>query len=514
MRLIYAQFSNVQQQSVTPQGAAAELLQRRVEQRELGAFVRQAWPILEPASPFLSNWHIDAIVDYLEAVTRGEVLRLLINAPPRHGKSNLISVLWPVWEWISFPGTRWLFGSYSASLAVKHSIDRRTLIQSGWFQTRWGNIIQLRDDQNQKAEFGNEARGVMVATGTGGTAIGKGGNRVIIDDPHDPNEVESDKVRESVKLAVRRKFFTRLDDPKRGAIIVTAQRLHQDDVSALCLDLGFTHLNFPAEAPHAMRLQLPSGRVFERAEGELLWPAREGPLQIAQRKRELGAYAFAGQYNQQPAPMGGGLLPRHWWRFWVPPGQVRLPPVRVRLANGAFTECVQIELPATFDHVLQSWDMAFKDKATNDRVAGQVWGRIGADKFLLEAILEHLSFTESLRAVRRFSRDWPATSEVLIEDRANGPAVIDALRHEIEGLIAVEPEGGKFARIVAVSPQIESGNVYLPHPALHSWVEDFLHRAALFPNVSIDDDLDALSQALRRLKDANGVSFSRRYDLR
>ena len=141
----------------------------------LPEFVRAAWPVLEPGTPYLSNWHIDAVSEYLEAVTAGQITRLLVNMPPRYGKSILITILWPVWEWIRRPETRWLFASYSGSLSVKHSVDRRTVIRSDWYQERWGDRYRLADDQNAKAEFSNDRRGVMVATSIGGTATGKGG---------------------------------------------------------------------------------------------------------------------------------------------------------------------------------------------------------------------------------------------------------------------------------------------------------------------------------------------------
>lgn len=289
----------------------------RVEARDcqssLSAFVRAAWPVLEPGTPYLHNWHIDLISEHLEAVTRGEITRLLINMPPRYGKSNLVSVLWPVWEWIDHPETRWMFASYSGSLSSKHSLDRRAVIQSDWYQERWGDRFHLAGDQNVKMEFMNDRRGVMVATSVNGPATGKGGNRLILDDPHDPRRAESDVQRQAAVTFFDRTLGNRLNDKKKGAIVVVMQRLHQEDISARCLELGYTHVKIPAEALGRTVVYFPSGREIVREDGELLWPDREGPAEIAAAKTSMGSYAFAGQYEQEPVPAGGGLFKREWF---------------------------------------------------------------------------------------------------------------------------------------------------------------------------------------------------------
>ncbi len=172
-------------------GLQDETLTRRAAQ-SLRLYVEWAWPVLEPATPFLPNWHIDLLSEYLEAVTAGDIRRLVINIPPRHGKSLLVSVLWPCWEWIQHPSTRWLFVSYSDQLASRHSLDRRRLLRSDWYRTRWGHQIRLTQDQHAKREFHNTRRGMMVATSVGGSITGKGGNRLVMDDPHNPLQAESD----------------------------------------------------------------------------------------------------------------------------------------------------------------------------------------------------------------------------------------------------------------------------------------------------------------------------------
>ena len=142
--------------------------------------------------------------------------------------------------------------------------------------------------------------------------------------------------------------------------------------------------------------------------------------------------------------------------------------------------------------------MAFKDLDSSDFVVGQVWGRKGGDRFLLDQVKERFDFPQTLNAVRVCNRKWPRSYAKLVEDKANGTAVIATLRHEVQGLIPVQPEGGKEARASAVSPQVESGNVYLPHPAIVPWVDAFIHECASFPNAAHDDQVDAMSQALLR----------------
>src|SRR5206468_1779471 len=143
-------------------------IERELATRHLRDFVRQAWAVVEPSTPFVPGWHIDAIIEHLEAATRGNIRNLLINVPPRHMKSLLVSVLWPAWEWVSFPQRRWLFSSYAASLSIRDSVKCRTLIESPWYQSFWGDCFSLAIDQNTKTRFDNDKSGYRIATSVGG----------------------------------------------------------------------------------------------------------------------------------------------------------------------------------------------------------------------------------------------------------------------------------------------------------------------------------------------------------
>jgi predicted phage terminase large subunit-like protein len=455
------------------------LLTRRAEQ-SLRAYVEQAWPILEPETPFVPNWHIDLLCEYLEAVTAGDIRHLLINVPPRSMKSLLVSVLWPTWEWIQRPGGRWICASYAEALAIKHSVDRRTVLQSSWYQDRWGHQVTLASDQNVKGEFQNTRRGVMIATSVGGSITGKGGNRLIADDLHNPQQVESDAQREAAVNYFRQTLSTRLDNKKTDAIVVVMQRLHERDVSAVCGELGYTHVCLPAEAETLTRIVYPrSGREHVCEPGDLLWPDREGHAELEMQKRLLGSAAYAGQYQQRPAPAGGLVFKREWFRFYD-------------------------ELPRVTSW-LQSWDMTFKEGPSSDYVVGLQAARAGADIYLVDRVKGQWAFAESCRRIVDLYQRYPNSKPILVEDAANGPAIINVLSRQIPGIVAVKPEGGKHARAQAAQPIVEAGNVWLPDPRPHgrllperAWVEDFVYQLCAFPSAAHDDDVDAFSQLVAR----------------
>src|SRR5450432_4757514 len=197
-------------------------IDRELAGRKLSEFVKQAWPVVEPSTPFVPGWHIDAIVDHLEAVSRGLIRNLLINVPPRHMKM-LVSVLWPAWEWIQWPEGRFLYSSYGAQLSIHDSVKCRRLIESPWYQARWGNRFALTSDQNTKGRFDNDRSGYRLSTSVGGAATGEGGDRIVCDDPNNVNEVESDFVRKSTNDWWDVVMCTRVNDPKTTAKVVVMQ---------------------------------------------------------------------------------------------------------------------------------------------------------------------------------------------------------------------------------------------------------------------------------------------------
>jgi predicted phage terminase large subunit-like protein len=378
-------------------------------------------------------------------------------------KSLLVSVFWPAWEWIRWQERRWLYSSYGAQLSIRDSVNCRRLIESPWYQRLWRDHFALTSDQNTKGRFDNDRSGYRLSTSVGGAATGEGGDRIVVDDPHNVQEAESDSVRKGTIDWFDVVMSTRVNDPKTSAKVIVMQRCHQQDLSEHLIEQGgWEHLVLPAEYEGPTRTTSIGFADPRKEHGELLWPERFGPKEIEELKVSLGSYAAAGQLQQRPSPAGGGLLRRHWFRFWQLEG-ANLPPVLVRLPDGSHQSIAALEL-VRIDELIQSWDCAFKDLETSDFVVGQVWGRTGANFILLDQIRDRMDCPTTVRAVRQLSAKWPQCLAKLIEDKANGSAVIQMLAHEIPGILPVNPEGGKVARAAAVSPLIEAGNVYLPHP--------------------------------------------------
>jgi predicted phage terminase large subunit-like protein len=473
-------------------------VEREHATRSLHEFVRQAWHVIEPSTPFVPGWHIDAIIDHLEAVSYGHIRNLLINVPPRHMKSLLVSVLWPAWEWTRSPARRWLFSSYAATLSIRDSVKCRRLLESPWYKARWGHVFMLTGDQNAKMRFDNNRSGYRLSTSVGGAVTGEGGDRIVCDDPHNVADVTSDAIRKSALDGWDIAMSTRVNDPKTSAMVIVMQRCHQRDLSGHLLEKGnFEHLCLPAEYEGPGRVTSIGFSDPRTEQGELLWGERFGPQEIEDLKISLGSYGAAGQLQQRPSPAGGGIIKRHWFRYFQPRG-MNLPPVEVRLPDGTLMSIPALEAPHHVEEQIQSWDCAFKDLDTSDYVVGQMWARLGAHFLLGDQFRARTDCPGTVKAVREMTARWPGTMAVLIEDKANGSAVIQMLAYEIPGLLPINPQGGKVARAHAVSPLIEAGNVYLPHPDWQPWVHDFIEECVQFPNGAHDDQVDAMTQALLR----------------
>lgn len=470
--------------------------------RSLAFFTRMAWHIVEPGEPIIWNWHIDAICQALEAVTRGEVRHLLINIPPGMMKSLLVSVMWPAWEWTFKPGERSLFGSYSIELAMRDSVKCRRIIESDWYRNTFRPDWQLSGDQNVKSFFENTHQGVRMALSVGGPGTGFRGNKVVVDDPLNVKDAESDLKRAEAFRWWTKTMPNRVNNPKKGAFVIVMQRLHEDDLAGHMLRQKrpkYVHLSLPAE--YETKVACPCGlnpcssgvlgKLDPRTEqDELLFQGLLGPEQLGELKDLLGPSAYAGQYQQRPSPAGGQMFKDSWWKFW------RLPHQDCPLEYA--DRC--IVLPDKFDRMLQSWDMSFKDKKTSSFVVGQVWAKAKANCFLLDQDRRRRDMPSTIEAVKALTVKWPEATEKLVEAKANGPAVVSTLKGEISGFIEVETgSSDKIARAASVTPVVASGNVFLPLPNYYPWVRDYLHELSSFPNGSNDDQVDDTSQALSAL---------------
>lgn len=463
----------------------------------LRQFVTEAWHILEPATDLQWNWHLDVICEYLALIqalkfktTLGDHYEgIIFNVPPRTMKSLLISVFFPAWVWTIKPERRFMFVSYSEKLSTQHSIYRRAIMESDWYQKRWSTVFRFSKDQNLKHHYENSCRGAMFATGMQSTATGLGGDILIFDDPLNPEQALSDAEREAVNLRFDSTFRSRINDPKTGVKIIVMQRLHELDLTGHVLNkesARWKHVSLPAIAEDPEHVTYPlTNEPHDRTPGHLLWPERLPQSFLDSQKIGMGSWAFAGQYQQNPAPLDGGIIKRAWVHFYR-------------------------ELPASFDYLVQSWDCTFTGGDRSDYVAGQVWGRSGATYYMLPyRIYERLDFAPTRAAIKSCHTLFPKANAILIEDKANGPAVIDELRKEIAVIVPVSPSGGKLSRAQAMAPLWEAGSVQLPDPQVFNlpWMETYIHNICTFPRAAHDDDVDATSQALTYMRSrlADGI---------
>lgn len=492
-------------------GSAITILKKREEQKEMKAaaelhlrdFIQQAWHVVEPSTPFIGGWNLDAVCDHLEGVSAGHIRNLVINVPPRTAKSLIVSVFWPCWEWIHHPEVRWLFSAYTSKLSLRDSQKCRRVIDSPWYQANWADKYQLIGDQNTKENYENDKTGQRIATSVSGIGVGAGGDRIVCDDPNNTEEIESEVMRQNVLDWWDHTMSTRGNNPKTVARVIVQQRLHEQDLTGHVLEQGgYTHLMLPMRFEKDRRCVTTIGeRTWEdprEFEGEFLWPDRFSEKEIADLEKRLGSYMSAGQLQQRPSPAGGGMLKSHWWRYWQP-RNANMDPVPVKMPDGTVAQIHAIELPDRFDAHIQSWDMALKEEKTSDFVVGQVLSAKGANRFILDQVRDRMDLPRTLLAVRRLSAQHPNAHTKLVEDKANGPAVMQSLHAKIGGFLPVNPIGGKISRAAAASPMLESGNWYLPHPALADWVDGFIAECAGFPKASHDDQVDAWSQGAARL---------------
>jgi predicted phage terminase large subunit-like protein len=473
-------------------------LQTRAAAASLKEFTRQGWHVLEPTSAFVDGPHIDAICLHLEAVTRaitaGEfvattaaIFALIINMPPRHMKSLLVSVFWPAWVWIRFPHIRWLFASYALSLAIRDNVKMRRLIESPWYRTRWGASFELTTDQNVKAKYENNKTGYRMAVAVKSSTTGEGGDVLVTDDAHNVIDVESDAKRENTITWIDEAWSTRGNNPATVAKVYVGQRTHERDAYGhLLAKGGYDHLCLPArfevKHPHAPLGHATSigWRDWRTTDGELLWPARFAASDIVALETALGSHAAAGQLQQRPSPRGGTIIQRVWLQYYD-------------------------VLPHDVTDWMQSWDCSFKDERDSDYVCGGTWCRRGSQYFLVHRVKEHLDITATVAAVRSMSNAYQKAVLKLIEDKANGPAVIQTLKRELPGLVAVSPSVSKVERLNACAPTFEAGNVFLPRNA--PWLEDYIGELVGFPRAAHDDQVDMTSQAINRYLNPVKVSI-------
>ena len=439
----------------------------------LAAFTRKAFSTVDPGAEYKHNWHVDLIAEYLEACTRREIKRLIINIPPRYMKSIAVTVAWPAWLLGKNPAEKIIAASYSHSLSLKHSTDCRLVIKSDWYRRAFPGVM-LTDDQDTKEKFVTTQRGMRYATSVGGSVTGEGGNFLIVDDPHNPLQALSDIQRQQALTWFDQSFASRLNDKQNGVIVLVMQCLHSNDLTHHLMDKGgWERLCLPLVAE--TKTIIDFGRVkVVREQGDILHPARENQEAVDRLKRDIGSYAFAGQYQQRPAPAEGGIFKAVWFKRYSAPQD-------------------------KYEQIVQSWDTAIKASQINDPSVCTTWG-IRQDGYdLLQVLVRRLEYPD-LKALIESQASAFRPDAILIEDKASGQQLLQDLKRSTTlPLIAIMPIADKITRASAVSALVEAGKLSLPMQA--AWLPDFEMELLTFPNAAHDDQTDSVTQFLSWVRD-------------
>jgi len=413
--------------------------------------------------------HLDYLSAHLEMLHERKIRKLMVSMPPRHGKSLMLDVYFPLWWLAQHPQDHVILASYGEVFARGFGGQVRDLaIEHGESL----NIVVNRD-RTAADDWALTSGGGMISVGVGGSITGRGANLLIIDDPvKNEEEAMSETYRERMWNWWQATSQTRLEPD--AVVIVVATRWHQDDLLGRIEDHDedgeWTIIKLPAIAGEDDQL----GRAVD----EPLWPERfyDDP-DYSNKQKNMSPYWWSSLYQQRPTPEGGGLIKRDDFQFYHTP-------------------------PETFDQMLQSWDLSLKDKATNDYSVGQVWGRKGANLYLLNQVRGHYSLSQIRTYMRQFAAQYPTALAKLVEDSAMGPAIKQTMTHEMPGIIPVKPEGSKRSRVEAVEPVFRSHNIWLPireDGSTPRWVWDWIEEVVQFPKGKNDDQVDAATQAITHL---------------
>jgi predicted phage terminase large subunit-like protein len=454
---------------------------RALLRNDFYVFVMRCFTQLNPGTPFLPNWHIELIAAMLVELMLGKKRRLIINLPPRHLKSLIASVALPAFYLGHNPTAQIICVSYAQDLSEKLARDCRTIMTTDWYKAAFPRT-RLSSQRQPVQELTTTRQGFRLATSVGGVLTGRGADLIIIDDPAKPDEAISESHRNRLNEWFKNTLLSRLNDKRNGRIAIISQRLHEDDLVGHVLSLDdWEVLRLPAiaedEEEYEFETFLGRRRVTRRV-GEPLHPEREPKWVLDNIRRSVGEWIFAGQYQQSPLPLGGGMVKREWFRTYGPE-----------------------DLPERFDSVLLSVDTANKPSELSDYSAFTIWGVYDQRIYLLHVLRQRLEYPDLKRTVRALAeRHKPDV--ILIEDRASGTQLIQELIDE--GLCAVTryaPEGDKQMRLYAQTAMIENGFFYLPREA--PWLPEYLHEMLTFPNSKYDDQVDSTSQALDWIKRAS-----------
>lgn len=442
------------------------------------------WPVIEGNRSFVDGWHIEEICDHLEAVSRREITRLIINIPPRHMKSTNVSVAWPTWTWTWNPAEQFLYASYAQTLSVRDSLKCRRVIASPWYQSRFGEAFGIRPDQDTKQRFDNTATGYRIATSVGGHLTGEGGDVIVVDDPHNVLQAESNTQRDETLRWWNESMSTRLNNPKTGAFVIIMQRVHENDLTGhiLASETGWSHLCLPAEYepdhPTPCYSYHKGRDVDRRSEhGELLWPGRFDAGALERLKAGMTSYSVAGQLQQRPAPRGGGMFPVEMlgFRDYAP-------------AQGSIAQSVRY------------WDKAATEGG-GAYTAGVLMHRLRDGTFVIEDVErgQWSPYQREQRIKQCAQRDGQRVNIYVEQEPGSGGK--ESAITTIRGLAgykvrADQVTGSKEVRAEPYAAQVEAGNVYLVKA---KWNRPFRDEHEVFPAGQYADQVDAAAGAFNKL---------------
>lgn len=480
-------------------------LEKLLCERSLAQFTRSAWPIIEPGTPLVWNWHLDTICGYLEAFHTGKIQRrLIINIPPGTLKSILVSVMYPAWVWISTPDKRFLTITNEQGLAIRDGLRMKQIVTSEWFQRNWP--LALQSDQNEKTLYANDRRGFRQSQGITASNTGKRGDYLLIDDPIDAKHAFSDVIRQSVNDTWDQSLSSRLNDPVHSGVLLIMQRLHERDLAGHLqtkVKTKWTVLSIPMryEGVPSFDAGADIGRPElndpRKNKGELLFPARFSKQSVEALEEDLGEYGTAGQLQQRPVPDGGGIIKSFWWRRW--PDDQKLP---------------------VCEHIFLSYDTAFSERDMKNAAFSAMtrWGVFWHEQrqryclICLGVWFDRAGFDE----LRKKAKDWDKKYQPdahLIERKATGISLIQDLRRAVPSKIRSYTPGkgeDKISRAHSVSPMFESGLIYIADKA---WAENtqktgLIDYVAAFPNGAPPsaDLTDTVTQAAIYLRSGHWVT--------
>ena len=489
-------------------------LERRRCKEDFAFFARRFWHTIEPSTQYVHGPHIEAIVDHLTAclprvrfedridpftrrpmkvrvVQPGQIRKLLINMPPRHMKSTLVSVLWPAWVWTFRPDVRWLYTSYALTLAARDTMRMRAVVSSPRYQLLFGDSFRLLADQNAKDRFYNTAMGYRMIGSPDAGVTGEGGDVVVSDDPHNIRDLDSEVKREKTNTWWFESMSTRLNDPDTGSFVVVGQRGHEKDLSAICKDRGYVHLNLPARYDASRRCVTVLGwHDWRKTDGELLWPARFPERVMQTLETDLGEYGVSSQLQQDPKPRGGAFIKRDWFK--------RIPADALRFIGAIAWG--------------RAWDLALSKNG--DGVASVDYG-VGPDGevYLRRGLFWHLDLPDTLARIEMVARQ--EHGQMVFESigttkTAGAEGAKVAGGHAVTSLI--EEKDNKVSMAMPWIAMAQAGKVFFVEETEDSWplfsfnsgpwIEHFLDRfCSWIPDPTLsqrDDEVDSVSLAHKK----------------